>query len=109
MSRVRRIALWLLGSVVALALLLAVAGVWIVRSSWFYDQVRQRIVSTLQDATGGRVEIAAFHFDWKSMRAEVRGLVLHGREPADKPPLLRVESAAVGLKVISIFQRDIDL
>ena len=74
MSRGRRVMLWILVALAGLLLGVVTAGLWIVRSPWFYDEVRRRIVSTIEDATGGRVEIAAFDFDWTHMRAEVRGL-----------------------------------
>jgi len=109
MRRFRRIAVWLAVLLAGFLLAFVLAGVWILRSAWFYDQVRRRMVSTIEDATGGRVEIAAFQFDWKTLRAEVRGLTIHGREPADKPPLFHAASAAVGLKVVSILKRDVDI
>jgi translocation and assembly module TamB len=105
----RRIAWRILAAMAALALLAVVAGVLVVRSGWFHDQVRRRIVRTVEDSTGGRVEIGAFQFDWRRMRAEVRGVVIHGLEPADKPPLFRADSAAVGLKIVSLLRRDVDI
>lgn len=89
--------------------ILAVAAIAILQSSWLYNKVRQGIVAQIEKATGGRVELASFRFQWTQMRAEVRGLVVHGKEPADRPPLLRVSSAAVGLKLISIWSRDVDV
>ncbi|HUA61946.1 MAG TPA: translocation/assembly module TamB domain-containing protein [Verrucomicrobiae bacterium] len=109
MSRRARRALFALVALSTLVLSFALAAIWILRSSWFYDHVRQRLISTIEESTGGRVEIAAFRFDWKTLRAEVRGLVLHGREPAGKAPLFRADSIAVGLKVVSIFKRDVDI
>jgi len=96
-------------ALLALAALVIIGGVLVVQSSWFYEKVRQRIVTTVADATGGRVEIGAFRFDWKTMRAEVRNFVLIGKEPAGKPPLVRADSVTVGLKIVSILKRDVDI
>jgi translocation and assembly module TamB len=96
-------------ALVALAALVVLAGVLVVQSSWFYGKVRQRIVTTIADATGGRVSIGGFRFDWKTMRAEVRNFVLIGAEPAGKPPLVRADSVTVGLKIVSILKRDVDI
>src|SRR5215471_18430905 len=84
----RRIA-WFAGGLIVFLLLLAVTAVLIFRSDWFYNKVRAKIIETIETATGGRAEIGSFSFDWRTMRAEVRDIVLHGTEPADKPPLLR--------------------
>ena len=67
------------------------------------------IIGTVETATGGRVEVASFRFDWKQLRAEVRGFVLHGTETADKPPLFRAESVVVDLKLVSILRQDVDI
>src|ERR1035441_10834805 len=84
------------GAMAALVLLAGVTGIVVVRSAWFNGKVRQFIVGTVEKATGGRVEVATFRFDWKHMRAEVHEFVLHGKEPADKPPLFRAGSVVVG-------------
>ena len=109
MSRGRKWAAWILGGGVIALAMFAVTMEVVVRSHWFYDRVRRTIVETVETATGGRVEIASFQFDWHNLRAEVRAFTLHGTEPADKPPLLRAESVAVGLKLVSILKRHVDI
>jgi translocation and assembly module TamB len=93
----------------ALVLVAGIAALLVLRSDWFYNRVRRLIVDTVETATGGRVEVASFHFDWKHLRADVHGFVLHGREPADKPPLVRAGSVVVVLKLVSILRRDVDI
>ncbi|PWU07479.1 MAG: hypothetical protein C5B51_09980, partial [Terriglobia bacterium] len=68
---IRRGALWLAGSIVFLLVLAIVGGVIVVRSNWFREQVRERIVATIETATGGRAELSGYRFDWKQLRAEV--------------------------------------
>ena len=98
------------GGAVAAALLIAIAGAaWFLQSGWLREIVRVRIVSAVESATGGRVEIGQVQFQWKQLRAEVANFTLHGTEPADKPPLFRASRISVGLKVLSALQRDIDI
>jgi translocation and assembly module TamB len=108
-SRGRRWALWILGMGAFALLVFSLTLVLVVRSPWFYDRVRRAIIETVETATGGRMEIGSFSFDWHSLRAEVRSVTLHGTEPAGKPPLLRAEKVAVGLKVVSLFRRKVDI
>ena len=106
----RRRKLWIaLAGLVVLAAVAAGIAIAVVRSAWFYEKVRGRIVAEVEKATGGRVELAAFRFDWKTLRADVQGFTLHGTEPAGKPPLFRASSAAVGLKIVSLLKRDMDI
>ena len=50
----------------------------------FSTRFASEIVSTVETATGGRVEVGAFRFDWTHLRAEVGAFTLHGNEPAGK-------------------------
>lgn len=105
----RRRIVWVAGSLVAALVLAAALLVVTLRSPWFYGKVRDWAVSTLESATGGRVEIGSLTFDWKQLRVQVTGLTLHGLEPAGKPPLLHCATAEVGLKIVSLFKRDVDI
>ena len=109
MSRRRRVALWLLGLTGGLALIVITGGLAIVSSAWFRGKVLQRIVYETEHATGGKVDIGRFAFDWRTMKAEVAPFVLHGTEPQSEAPLFRATSVAVGLKIISILKRDVDI
>ena len=108
MSR-KRFALTIAGFLAALLLVILVAGVLTIRSQWFYERVRRFLVTTVETATGGRVEAQSFRFDWKRMRAEIDGFALHGTEPPEKPPLFRASSVAVGLRIVSLLKRDVDV
>ncbi|RPI12491.1 MAG: hypothetical protein EHM65_05905, partial [Acidobacteriales bacterium] len=86
MTRSRKL-LWSAGGLAGLVLFLLVCGIVVLRSDWFREQVRQRIVSEVESATGGQVEIGEFRFDWAQLRAEVRSFVLHGTEKEGEAPL----------------------
>ena len=102
--------LWRLAAVLAgLVIAMAVAGVFVLRSAWFLERLRQGIVDQAERATGAKVEIGRLTFDWAALRARVDGFVLHGKEPSDQDPLLRLTSATVGFKIISAFERKVDL
>src|SRR4051794_38411898 len=67
------------------------------------------MITTVETATGGRVEIGGFRFDRAHFTAEVKQVVLHGNEPPGKPPLFRASSAKVGLKLISLLKPNVDI
>ncbi len=97
------------GGLAGLVLGSAAAAVLVLRSAWFNEKVRERLVSTVETATGGRVEAGSFQFDWKRLRAEVGMFTIHGTEPSGKPPLFRARTVAVGLKIISILERRVNI
>ena len=95
--------------VTALTILLLVGAVVVVRTHWFREQVRLRIVSEVERATGGRVEIGGFRFAWERLDAEVESFVLHGKEPAGEPPLFKARLVRVGLRVVSLLDRNVNI
>jgi translocation and assembly module TamB len=97
------------GVVLLLVIAAVITGVWMVRSGWLVEKIRQRIVQTAETATGGKVEIGALQVDWKTWTATVDSLVIHGTEPAGAAPLLAVKRVAVGLKIISFVGRNFDV
>ena len=82
MSRTSRAAIWVAAGIAALVLLVVAAGVVLVRTQWFHDRVRDRIVSDVERVSGGRAGIGSFQFDWKTLTAKVSPFVLHGKEAA---------------------------
>ncbi len=109
MNRPARIVLKILGALLALLGILTLAVLVILPSAWFQNKVRQRIVTEVERVTGGRTEIGQFRFDWKTLTAEVRMFVLHGTESSPQQPLLRADSIRVGLKIVSLMKRNIDI
>lgn len=67
------------------------------------------IVEQIEKATGASVELSSFHFAWLSLHATLRGLTLHGREPAGTPPLFHAEQLDVAIHIESFWGRRISL
>ncbi|MEO8049849.1 MAG: translocation/assembly module TamB domain-containing protein [Acidobacteriota bacterium] len=109
MTRARHLTHQCLAAAAILLLVCAVAALLVVRSGWFREAVRQRIVTEIEAATGGKVEVGNFSFKWETLVATISPFILHGTEPASEAPLLRVESVSVGLRVISMLERKFDL
>ncbi len=105
MKRFRRILAWLL----VIVAVLATSAFLILRSDWFLNNIRQRIIAELEKATGGRAEIGAIGLEWPVIKAKASGVVLHGSEPAGHPPLLRIENLEAGLAITSFWNRDVSL
>lgn len=104
----RRLVRWL-GVLTGLAMLATIAGVLVIRSDWFADIVRRRIVEEVERASGGRAEIGSFQFDWRNLDATVAPFVLHGTEPEGAPPLLSADRVHLGLRLISALERKADI
>jgi translocation and assembly module TamB len=109
----RHLPLTAAGAVLLLAI--AAAGLYLWASSAsFENMVRRYLVSKIEVATGGRVEIASFHWNLPRMEAEAGGLVVHGLEAPGEAPYAQAERLRVRVSVLgfwspSILLRDLEI
>jgi translocation and assembly module TamB len=97
---------WVLGA----KIVLIVAGLLIFFGSGAGNPlIRRFLMSRLETMTGGRVELRTLSIRWLSLRAELQGLVIHGREPVGTEPLFAAEDVRIGLRVDSIWGRRVSL
>jgi translocation and assembly module TamB len=89
MSGWRKVPAIITASIAGLIIAAFLALFIVTRTAWFHNYVEQKIVTSLQDATGGRVEIGSYTIDWDHFRVVMHDLIIHGREPANAAPLLR--------------------
>lgn len=96
--------------------LIALAGALLLWSSsdQFQSVVRTRLAQQLQAATGGRVQIASFHWHLLQLEAEAEGVVIHGDEPANEAPYAQVQKVRVRLSLLGfwsprILLRDLEI
>jgi len=97
---------WVLGA----KILLIATGLTIFFGSGLGNPILQRfLVRRLTAVTGGRVELQSLSVQWLSLRATLKGLVIHGREPAGTDPLFAAEEVQAGLRIDSFWGRKISL
>src|ERR1700735_482956 len=76
-----------LGLCLLLFLITAAAGLYFwTNSAGFESIIRRRTIEELEKSTGGRVEIASFHWHLMNLEADAQGIVLHGTESAGEAP-----------------------
>lgn len=89
---------------IALAVLivaLGIAGVLVVQSAWFQNYIKQTVITSTEESTGGKAEIGSFHFDWRRLTAVATDFVIHGTEPAGAAPMLRAARVQVSLRLFT--------
>jgi translocation and assembly module TamB len=88
---------------VLLLLAIAVAGLYLWTSSvGFENFMRRQVALKLETATGGRVEIASFHWRLLHLEAEADGLVIHGLEAHGEAPYAQAERLRVRVSVLGL-------
>lgn len=102
-GHIARAVLWILGGGLALVILLVGGLWWYSTTNDFQRRVGREIVSVLEDATGGRVEVGGVQFSLWHLAIEVDGLVIHGLEGPGEAPYLSADKTFVRVKIVSFF------
>ena len=102
-ARIGRIAAWVVGGLLLL-IIVAVGGFWWYSTTAdFNRRAANKLVSILEDSTGGRVEINNLHFSLRHLALEIDGLVIHGTEAPDEAPYLAADKIQVRVKLMNFF------
>jgi len=109
MTRPKRILLWIVACLAGLLIVLSISAVLVVRTGWFRDYIRNKIITYAEQSTGGTVELKSFGFDWTHIHANLTGFVLHGTEPPGSAPLFSAQSIDVNLKLLTSLKHMVEL
>ena len=85
----------------ALVLIILVAVTIVLRTAWFRDLAKEKIVAAAEQATGGKVEIGSFALDPIRLHAVMTGFVIHGSEPAGAAPFVRIPRAEIYVRLFT--------
>ena len=95
--------------VAVLLAVLAVGLYFIASSAPFENLIRQHLIAQVEDLTGGRVEIASFHWRLLHLQAEADGVVIHGLEDPGEAPYAQIARIAVRLNLLGFINPHIRL
>jgi len=100
--RLRRF--FLLGACVLFVLIATPIAIYLWASSAATQElVRRRMIATLEETTGGRVEIATFRWNLFDLNADAGGVVIHGLEAPNEAPLAQIDHLSASITVLGIF------
>lgn len=90
-------------SALLLVVLAALASFLVLRSDAFHRYVLAQMVSRVEKATGGKVQIGDFTFHLSGLRVDLYRVAFHGAERSSAPPLLWVDHIGANFKIVSLF------
>ncbi|HEX4773222.1 MAG TPA: translocation/assembly module TamB domain-containing protein [Bryobacteraceae bacterium] len=109
MSKRKKVVIGIVLSLVGLLLIAIIGSLIVVQTAWFSNFVRQKIIASVEESTGGTVDIRSFRFDPWHLTVKIEGFVLHGTEPKTAKPLARIALLEIHLKLFSGIAHSIDL
>ena len=100
---------WTVVAIGALVLIVVIGGYFYLQTNSFRSFAVRTIVKQADEATGGHTQIQGFDFKLSTLTAHLYGIVVHGKESANEPPLLQVSSLTVRLKIQSVLHHKVTL
>lgn len=94
---------WAAGGVAVLLAVLVLGFGWYSGTADFQKRVGKQVVTLLENATGGRVEVGKISFDFWRLAIEADDLVIHGLEGADEAPYLSAKKILIRIKLFNFF------
>jgi translocation and assembly module TamB len=104
MKAILRRTVWTIAIVAVLLVALLFAAAFYTTTADFQRRVNKQVVSILEDATGGHVELAHIRFSLWHLAIEAGGLVIHGLEGPGEQPYLAADRILVRVKIVSLLQ-----
>jgi translocation and assembly module TamB len=102
--------IWRVGGVLLLLLLVIVGGfLFYASTQHFANNIRQRVITVLEDATGGRVEIKSLTWSLRHLAVEVDDLTIHGLEGRGELPYAHVGRLYARAKILSFVDAKLGL
>lgn len=102
----RRIFRKILLTLLVVFVLAAGALTWYVNTESFHEMVHRRLVSALEQMTGGRADLGKFTVVPFRFRVEAYDLTIHGTESSAEVPYAHVDRMVAEIKIISLFERE---
>ena len=96
-------------SIAVLLMVLAISLYFVASSSAFENAVRRRLITSLEEMTGGRAEIASFHWRLLHFEAEADGVVIHGLEDPGEAPYAKIDHLRVVFSLRNLFSPTVRL
>ena len=102
-TRMGRAVAWTVIGFVILLMVLFGTFAWYTTTDDFSRRMGREVVTVLEDATGGRVELGKMSFDLRHLAIEADGLVIHGLEGPGEAPYLSADKIEVSFKLFNFY------
>ena len=93
----------------ALISIVMIAAFITLRTDWFREYLKQKIIADTEEGTGGKVDLGSFSFDISRLRAVMTDFVIHGNEPAGSAPFVRAGRVEVHIRLLTSIKHLLDI
>ncbi|UWZ83487.1 translocation/assembly module TamB domain-containing protein [Occallatibacter riparius] len=103
--RLRKVFAWISGITFLLTILIAVIVAVLLHSQKFHRYIITKVQSAAADSLGTRLDLQNFALSFNPLGLDIYGVTLHGAAPYPNIPVLQLQHAHVGVRIVSFLQR----
>jgi len=103
--RLRRVFAWIFAINLLLTVLVPVTIVVLLHSQRFHQYIIARVQSSVADSLGTRLDLQNFALNFSPLSLDLYGVTLHGASPYPNVPVLQLQHAHVGVRIVSFLQQ----
>lgn len=100
-----RAAAWIAAGIVLLLVLLVASAALLLQSSSVHAYLLRRAEHAASARLGTRVSLQNFAVHFSTLTLDLYGLTIDGAPPYPQPPLLQVQHATIGVRIVSVLHR----
>ncbi len=100
-----KVVAWVAGCAVALMLVLVIAASVALHSARLHRYILNSVQTNASEALGAKVHLDDFALHLSNLSLDLYGLTVSGADPHPNPPILQVQHAQAGVRVVSILHR----
>jgi len=97
-----RVAAWITGSMIAVLLIVVIAGAVLLNNQRFHNYVLATVEQKASESLGVRVQVHNYGLNLSRLGLDIYGLTVDGAAPYASPALLQVDHAEASVRVVSI-------
>src|SRR3954452_18575657 len=100
-----RVSIWISSGVLAVLAFFAIAAILVVRTSAFHKYALNKVRTLASEQLGTQAELQNFALHLSKLSLDIYGLTVHGAAPYVDPPVLQIQHAAAGIRIVSLLHR----
>jgi len=101
--RWRRVLSWISGIFLLLNVVVTLAVVVLLHSQRFHNYVLAKVRTIATENLNAQVDLQNFALHFSPIGLDIYGVTIHGASPYPNPPVLQLEHAHVGVRIVSLF------
>lgn len=103
--RWRRVMAWIGGISLLLLILISITIAALLHSQRFHQYIITKVQSSAAESLGTRLDLQNFALHFSPLSLDVYGVTLHGAAPYPNVPVLQLQHAHVGVRIVSFLHR----